>query len=162
MRKLDIILNLAYSLEISLGWCPKPPTTKVESPTYHKDDSPVQNPLKIRREFLLYMIFFSPVFIWFLIFGPPFYVFYIQLIVGIFAMVFFGIVGLANIAHAFQEKENIYYLRITLSFLVCFAGIFLILGNSLLFLIFFITAIAISSLKYYGSRHPSSGVAETK
>jgi len=157
MRKLDIISNLAYSLEGKLGWCPKPPTTKSEIATYHKDECQARSSLKFKWWFL-----FSSAFLLFLILAPPFVLFYVQLGLGIFAMVFFGIVGLTNIAHAYKEKENIYYLRIVISFLMCFTGIFIILGNFILVLIFFVTTIAISGLKYFGSRRLSSGVAETK
>ena len=163
MRKLDIISNLVYSMERKLGWCPNPPTTKVESAT----DSTKDGGQKFKWwGFVLwwaFALFLSPL-------APSFVSFYARLLAGILAMVFFGIVGLANVVHAYQEKENIYYLRIVLSFLMCFAGVSVILGNLLLMLIFFVLvfAIAISIRKYYGSRsdkrgdHPFSGVAGAK
>lgn len=160
MRKLAIISNLVYSFEGKLGWCPKPPTLKAGSATHHEDGG---NKLPSRRWWVFFLVFDSA---YGLVYGlaPSFVQFYVRLVAGVAAMFFFGIVGLANIVHAYKEKENIYYLRIAISFLMCFVGVSFILGNFLLALILFVTTIAIvtSGMLHHGIRHLSPGVAETK
>ncbi|MEM2936047.1 MAG: hypothetical protein QW231_02600, partial [Candidatus Bathyarchaeia archaeon] len=107
MKKLGIILNLVYSLERKLGWCPKPPATKAEGATVSTKDGGQ----KFKWWVFMFCFVFLP-FLWLVIGILAF-----LLVFGILAMVFFGTVGVANIVHAYQKKENIYYFRTVLSFL---------------------------------------------
>ena len=158
MKKLRMISKLMYGLERISGWRPEPPAVKAESARDSTKDG--GRKLKWWQSMLLFSVFhlFSPLV-------SPFFAFYVRLVVGILAIVFFGTIGACNIVHTYQKKENIYYFRTVLCLLMCFAAISIILGHFLLFLIFSGSLIFLSLILHYGSQsdkrgdHPSSGVA---
>ena len=157
MKNLWSTSRLVLILERSIGWCPNPPTANIGS--IKKSPETGQKVTIAWWWFILIAITYS------LLFSPPsspLVRYYSSLTVGIVGTVNFGIIGLANIAHSYEKKEEIYYLRTIFSFLMCFARVSIILGNFLLGLVFFFSIIIISSIKYLRNRQYSSGVADTK
>ena len=59
-------------------------------------------------------------------------------------MVFFGVIGVANVVQVHRKKERTYYLGAIVSFLMSLAGISIILGQILLGLILFVSTVVLS------------------
>ena len=59
-------------------------------------------------------------------------------------MVFFGVIGVANVVQVRRKKERTYYLGAMVGFLMFLAGISIILGQLLLGLIFFGSTVVLS------------------
>ncbi|MFQ6076181.1 MAG: hypothetical protein ACE5Z5_08620 [Candidatus Bathyarchaeia archaeon] len=62
----------------------------------------------------------------------------------LFALVFFGVMAVANVVQVYQKKERTYYLGAMIGFLMFLAGISITFGQLLLGLLLFVSTAVLS------------------